>query len=227
MDNKSKEEKVKKTGLPDSSTLTTSTAVDPQPLDTTKPFIVDDFPVPDQVLGQTLQSSMYMKSGDVHSVDKVWFTNDKLGQTLVFSLYTDYYRSSTFLFSNNDIPRKLVEWMELQTNTGLASESEKIENFEGLVRQAKKGKESYFTTNKGFRLGDAKQKVLNGYGNPDRVTKSGNVEIGEWWFTGENSYTGKEDRQGKPLAANSFGHDTTMFFRNDKLIALIFHNNVP
>jgi hypothetical protein len=39
----------------------------------------------------------------------------------------------------------------------------------------------------------------------------------EWGFIGDTFYDDKTDR-GKPVAENSYGHQTTMFFRNNKLI---------
>lgn len=56
---------------------------------------------------------------------------------------------------------------------------------------------------------------------PDGVT------VLSWFFEGENSWDGKTDLHGRPLAAGSFGHTLTMCFRNNQLIGLAINNTVP
>lgn len=62
--------------------------------DTIKRFVVDDYPVTNEMLiDKTSNNSSYKKqSGQTYSYDKAWFGNDTLKQTLVFELYTDYHR---------------------------------------------------------------------------------------------------------------------------------------
>jgi len=198
--------------------------------DTIKRFVVDDFPVTDEMLEDKTSnnSSFPKKSGNIQSLDKAWFSNDTLKQTLVFELYTDKHRMVTFHFYNNDIPKDLINRMELNTDNGdVASLQEKEKSFKGFVNSTTKISQQYFTTDKGFNLGDKKQKALTIYGNPDNKTKEGNIEILEWDFIGDILYDGKTDLRGKPLAKDNYGHQATMFFRNDKLIALVLHNDIP
>ncbi len=54
----------------------------------------------------------------------------------------------------------------------------------------------------------------------------GDVEINDWNFVGDvflENYNDKINRYAK----NSFGYKVTMYFRNDKLIALILMNDIP
>lgn len=53
------------------------------------------------------------------------------------------------------------------------------------------------------------------------------VEKLEWEFIGDESYDRKSDLKGKTLAKDSFGHQIIMYFKKDKLIGLILHNDIP
>ena len=198
--------------------------------DTIKKFVVDDYPVTNEMLAdKTSSNSSYKKqSGQTFSYDKAWFSNDTLKQTLVFELYTDYHRLVTYHFLDNDIPTDLINRMELHIDGGeLASDKQKLKDFSGFLKQTTKINSSYFITDKGFRLGDTKQKAVETYGNPDKQTITDGIEKLEWLFIGDTSYDGKTDLKGKPLADNSFGHQILMYFRNGKLIGQILHNDIP
>lgn len=70
--------------------------------DTIKRFIVEDYPVTYEIMAEQKadNSSSYKKvSGKTQSLDKAWFTNDTLKQTLIFELYTDGYRSAIYHFT--------------------------------------------------------------------------------------------------------------------------------
>lgn len=62
-------------------------------------FTVDDFPVTNRMFRKIYNhnQSFKMKSGKIYSLDKAWFTNDTLDQTLVFELYTDFFRTDIYL----------------------------------------------------------------------------------------------------------------------------------
>ena len=198
--------------------------------DTIKKFVVDDYPVTDEMLAdKTSSNSSYKKqSGQTFSYDKAWFSNDTLKQPLVFELYTDYHRLVTYHFLDNDIPTDLINRMELHIDGGeLASDKQKLKDFSGFLKQTTKINSSYFITDKGLRLGDTKQKAVETYGNPDKQTITDGIEKLEWLFIGDTSYDGKTDLKGKPLADNSFGHQILMYFRNGKLIGQILHNDIP
>ena len=198
--------------------------------DTIMKFVVDDYPVTNEMLAdKTSSNSSYKKqSGQTFSYDKAWISNDTLKQTLVFELYTDYHRLVTYHFLDNDIPTDLINRMELHIDGGeLASDNQKLKDFSGFLKQTTKINSSYFITDKGLRLGDTKQKAVENYGNPDKQTITDGIEKLEWLFIGDTSYDGKSDLKGKPLAANSFGHQILMYFRNGKLIGQILHNDIP
>jgi hypothetical protein len=193
-------------------------------------FTVDDYPVTNNMFGvDNKADAREIKSGPVRSLDKVWFANDVLKQTLVFELYTDDFRNASFQFLNNDIPKELIKRMEIVTEgSELAGYRQKEKYFKGFMRYSKNIDRSYFTTNKGFRLGDKKEKAIAQYGRPDKITRTeGGIETLDWDFTGENVYDGKMNLKGKPLAIDNFGHQVAMFFRNDTLIAIILHNDIP
>lgn len=198
--------------------------------DTVKRFLVDDYPVTNSMLAdKTSNNSSYKKqSGQSYSYDKAWFSNDTLKQILVFELYTDYHRMVTYHFNSNDILTDLIKSMELHTDGGeLASEKQKLKDFGGFLKQSTKINSKYFITDKGFKLGDTKQKAINNYGNPDKSSISNGIEKLEWDFVGDELYDGKIDLKGKPLAKDSFGHQITMYFKNGKLIGQILYNDIP
>lgn len=193
--------------------------------DTLPKLVVDDYPVTDEMLGPNAYSR---KSGEISDVEGAWFSNDTLKQTLVFVLHTDYHRLVTYHFLNNDIPLGIIQRMELHTAGGeLASDKLKQKYFKGFLAQTTKIGRSYFRTNQGFKLGDGKEKAFKVYGKPDKTTNVNGVEEYEWDFVGDILYDSKTKLKRKILAEDSFGHQTRMFFRNNKLIGIIFHNDIP
>ena len=198
--------------------------------DTIKRLVVDDYPVTNEMLAdKTSNNSSYKKqSGQIFSYDKAWFSNDTLKQTLVFELYTDYHRIVTYHFYSNNIPTDLINRMELHIDGGeLASEKQKLKDFSGFLKQTTKINSTNFITDKGFRLGDTKQKAIDNYGKPDKQSMSNGIEKIEWEFIGDTFYDGKTDLKSKPLAKDSFGHQVIMYFKNGKLIGQILHNDIP
>jgi hypothetical protein len=189
-------------------------------------FTVDDFPVTERMIGP--YTGRDHKSGGLLSSDKVWFGNKELNQTLVFELYTDNFRNEIFLFRNDDIPAALIDSMELLTpDSELAPNKQKEKYFHGFLRWTKPIRPQNFISDKGFALGDPKDKALQTYGKPDTRSIARGVETLGWTFVGENEYDGKTNLKGKSLARDSFGHTVTMCFRNDRLIALILQNDIP
>ena len=199
--------------------------------DTIKKLIVDDYPVTNEMFSkQSVDNySTYRKiSGLTQSLDKAWFSNDTLNQILVFELYTDYHRLATYHFYNRDIPKDLIKQLELHTKDGeIAPEKQKLKDFQGFLNQATKINSIYFITNKGLKLGDKKQKAIDLFGAADKQTISDGFEELEWKFVGDNLYDGKENLKGKPLAQDSWGYQVTMFFKDNKLVGQILHNDIP
>jgi len=61
--------------------------------------IPDNYPVTNEMFGYDVKSNgREIKSGNIRSLDKVWFRNDTLKQILVFELYTDNFRNIIFHF---------------------------------------------------------------------------------------------------------------------------------
>lgn len=207
--------------------------------DTIKKLVVDDYPVSDDMLADisSNNSSHKKKSGEIFSLDKVWLSNDTLNQILVFDLYTDYHRLNIFHFLKNDIPSDIISQMELYVSKSKfdnifneATFKQKKNYFSGFVNSAYKINQRYFTTKKGFKLGDKKEKAISVYGNPDKCLTVDNIEKCEWKFEGD--YVESEEihpkvKTKKPFAKDSFGYSVMMYFRNDTIIAIIISNDIP
>jgi hypothetical protein len=199
--------------------------------DTIKRFVIDDYPVTYEMMAEQKAdnySSIIKTSGQTKSLDKAWFTNDTLKQTLIFELYTDGHRLVTYHFYNNEIPDELFDRIILHTPEGeVASKQQKTYDFKGFLTQSVKINSKYFTTDKGLELGDYKQKILNIYGRPDKITAKKGIEKLAWNFAGDILYDGKVDLKGKSLAKDSYGHQAYLFFKNRKLIAQVLYNDIP
>jgi hypothetical protein len=168
-----------------------------------------------------------LKSGSINSYDLAWFSNENSKEILVFNLHTDYHRLYTFHFLANDIPKDLLTRIELFYSNGqLASEEDKMLNFQGLINFSTQVSSNYFRSNKGFQIGDSNQKALTIYGRPDSQSTIDSYEKLVWNFVGDITYDGTE-LYGKPLAKDSFGHQVTMYFKNNKLVAMILFNDMP
>jgi len=196
-----------------------------------KKFIPDDFPVTNKMFAREMKTrdsdAGIRKSGMVESSDKAWFANDSLDQTLVVDLYTDYMRVGYFLFDNNNIQKELIKIMELNTLDGaVASDKQKEKSLKGFIRQARRIRSKYFTSDKGISLGVEKEKVIKAYGRPDKTSRTGNLAALEWNFLGDDDIE-KGVPKGSRVAADSFGHHITAFFQGDKLVALILENDIP
>ncbi len=209
--------------------------------DSIKTFVVDDYPVTNDMISDLYKDNedLKIKSGQIFSLDKAWYTNDTLKQTLVFELYTDYHRLTIFHFQNTDIPTGIIKRMELDISKSkfdnvfdTASYQQKETFFNGFIKSSKHLNQIYFTTNKGFKLSDSKDKVISFYGKPDKVNVDNGIECYEWDFYGEYNPGGefvhneKIDLKGKPVAKSSFGYQLIMYFRNNMLIGLIMHNDI-
>ena len=194
--------------------------------DSVSKFVVDDYPVTDSMF--KLSNDVLIAAG-LRNIDRVWYSNDSLNETLIFEIYTDYFRMNTFHFYNNDIPSGLLKRLVLYDESGnYATEENKANGILSLQKLATLISPKYFITNKGFVLGDTKEKAIDIYGKPDTISILDGVEKLQWKFIGDiYYYDHKRDLKGKPFAEHSFGHTITMFFRDDKLIGLILENEIP
>lgn len=194
--------------------------------DTIPTFNVDDYPVTDTMFKMGINK---LKAAGLASDDQIWFTNDSLRQTLVFDIYTDYYRVNTFHFLYDDIPEELIKKISIYAGDGQYTLKEnKQQALLNMQKHAPGITKNYFTSNKGFSLRDSKNKAIETYGYPDTINIINGVEKLRWNFIGDiYYYDHKIDLKGKPLAENSFGHSITMFFREERLIGMILENDVP
>lgn len=208
-------------------------------LNVSKLMEVDDYPVTNEMLkDKTSNNSSYKrKSDEIFSLDKAWFTNDNLKQTLIFELYTDYHRLYVYHLINNDIPSDLIKQIELSVSKNkfdnifdTATLKQKQTYFSSFINSAIKINQNYFTTKKGFRLGDKKGKAISVYGIPDKCSTVDNIEKCEWKYEGdyvESEETHPKGKRNKPFVKNSFGYSVIMYFRDNHLIGMIICNNIP
>lgn len=205
-------------------------------------FLVDDYPVTDEMLkDKTSNNSTYLKQvGEVYSLEKAWFKNDRLKQTLVFQLYTDYHKMETYHFMNTDVPRSIVEKMELSIAEGKfknmfnsATSEQKINSFDGFIKLSENIDENYFRTQKGLKLGSDKEELIKLYDKPDSTLTEQDFEVLKWSFAGDYNLTGDfasttpSDLKKKMVAKDSFGHILTAYFKDNKLVGLIIENDTP
>ena len=205
-------------------------------------IIVDDYPVTNEMLkDKTSNNSTYLKQvGEVYSLEKAWFTNDRLKQTLVFQLYTDYHRMETYHFMNTDIPISIVEKMELSIAEGKfknmfssATIEQKKNSFDGFINLSEKIDEKYFKTQKGIKLGADKAELIKLYDTPDSTLTEQAFEVLKWTFTGDYNLIGDfastetKDLKKKTVAKDRFGHIVTAYFKDNKLVAQIIENDIP
>ena len=204
--------------------------------DSINTFKVDDYPVTNEMLRKFYNDNPALKiqGGNIFSLEKVWFTNDTLNQTLVFELYTDFHRFYIYHFQNDNIPSGLIKHMTLYVSSGnefkAANYQQKETFFQDFVKSSKRISQKYFTTKKGFNLNDSKAKAIKVYGQPDKKTIENGIECYEWNYFGDyifNSNGEKIDLKGKPVAKDSFGYHVIMYFDNEKLISLILSNDIP
>jgi hypothetical protein len=203
---------------------------------------VDDFPVTDKMFRNLYDHNNFfeMRSGKIISMDKAWFTNDTLEQTLVFELYTDFFRMDTYLFKNSDIPPGIIKRMELyvtkdscETCFDLVDYKQKAPFFKGFIKKSKRISKKFFISNKGFKISDLKENTLKIYGQPDHDEINDGIECCEWDFYGDDQlkYDSTNNKNiylnGKPVAKDSFGNIILMYYRNNKLIGYIISNIIP
>lgn len=191
------------------------------PLSDTVPLLVtDDYLVTDKML-----EKKKIINGQTYSEEFVWFTNDTLNQTVIFELYTDYHRLSVIHIFNDKIPGGLFE--KLTEASGATYPGGSIDSIENKIKSAEKISSRYFVSLKGIQLGKKKSDVINTYGPVDTIIKFKDSEMYSWDFMGDAFLSENKTAKNKPYAQNSFGYQVKMFFRNDILIAMYLHNDIP
>lgn len=195
--------------------------------------IPDDFPVTDDMLAANRN---IVKVEGLSLEGLIFFKNTALKQAIIFEPYTDYHRYLTYLFYYDNIPSELTEVMELHNKNGdYVPNKEKKAAIEKIVAKTPEIRARYFMSDKKIVLGESKEKVLVHYPyEPYTVTKNNNIETFKWQFEGDNelgdisiSEEDEGEKNNNPRVQNSYGHEVTMIFENNVLIALIIFNNIP
>ena len=188
--------------------------------DTTQFVIPDDYAITNKML-----EKKYYINGKSFSEEFVWFTNDTLNQSLIFELYTDYHRLSVTHILNNDIPEALFEKVLHATESDYKQANKGSITLK--IKSADKINSRYFISEKGFQLGDMKQNAIKIYSQPDTIIKFNDSEMYSWDFFGDSLPPEEKRNSNKPFAKESFGYHVKMFFRNNRLIAMTLHNEIP
>ena len=192
-----------------------------------KYIIPDDYSVPDSLIKDLIEEKSDL---DLFRLDRVWFKNDSLNQVLIFELYTDYYRMSTYNF-NKDF---LFDYFLINHNPHRKIKTDKFKNTENKIKfyerfysNSKDINQSFFKTNNGLSLNQNKDEILNILGNPDKLEKIVDFEYLEWNYDGELNNTYFGDTLTGTIAKDSWGFSYKMYFKNNKLIGLIIDNEIP
>lgn len=173
---------------------------------------------------------------DLASFDNAWFINKEKTKCQIIGLYTDCIRTTEYLFNIKDIPisyyqRLYINWnpkvSKKLLDEGLPSFSYVKSKIHQFYKQARIVNEKYFTTKRNIRLGCKFSKLESLFGNPDSTSPCENGQVYHWYFDGENSYISKNDISNKPLIKNSFGYEVEAYFISNKLVGIIYYNEVP
>lgn len=196
----------------------------PTPEQMVKPYFADNYPVTDKMFGKAT-SSRPVKTEHLESQNTAWFTNDSLKQTLSFILFSDNERLVTSCFDNDNVPNEVIEKMDLNdAQMYTASAEDKLVYFKEFFKKAKKIETKYFTSNKGFKIGDPKEKAIKQYGKPDSVKTVEGFEKYYWNPVGAQVSKQPAVDEKDLLLIDEKKQFITMYFKNNKLATIIFDN---
>ncbi|MFH0896095.1 MAG: hypothetical protein V2A54_16805 [Bacteroidota bacterium] len=192
-------------------------------------IIPDDYPVTNEMFKDCRTEK---NIEEVFSFDKAWFKNQELGEVLIFELYTDYHRSAIYHCKSDFLFSDLIKQVELHRKTGastfdLADEGKKQKVFKKFFDNSVEIDKSYFRTNQGISLGICKSDAIKKYGNPSSDTAINNIIILKWDFQGDYAIAETGDKPKGKVAKDSFGFHVIMYFKLDKLVAMILINDIP
>jgi hypothetical protein len=185
----------------------------------------DGFPVPDDYLRSFYKE---LNINEVYSFDKGWFKNKQLNAFLVIDLVTDLNRSAYYLFNSNFIDSTMLKYIELHIKTGVSTfdyirdENRYLQAFKMFVDSANEIDKKYFVSNKGIYLGMNKSEVLIRYNNSHKTKILNGVEVYKWDCIYPKP-TGVYDTVVEESLPDDFGIHVKMYFRLNKLIALIIN----
>jgi len=169
---------------------------------------LDDYPVTDSML----RSSMKEINGISIEINGIsssgnWFVDETMSETLVFSLYTDYHRMYTYHFLNSeDVPQEIKKELPIEDEDTVRQDKEINAHIHDFIGAARKIDKRYFTSIKGRRLGDTKEKVLQSLGTPSNYSINNDVEKYIW----EINSTSR----------------TILYFKKNKLVSVAIYRNL-
>lgn len=193
----------KKTDEPDAHYAKTSPVV-VGTMDST----LDDYPVTDSML----RYSLIERNGIPEEINGIsssgyWFVDETKSETLVFDLFTDYHRMYTYHFLNSeDMPQEIKGALFIEVEDTVRQDKEINAHIHDFIGAAKKIDKRYFTSIKGRRLGDTKEKVLQSLGTPSNCLINNDVEKCIWEIDSTNR--------------------TVLYFKKNKLIAVAIYRNL-
>src|SRR6201999_4582195 len=118
----------------------------------------DDYCIDLEKYGNPYKDSLVVNN--IHAYYQDWFTNDSLGETIVYELGTDWSRNSVYHFINKNIPVEIIKEMELDTLNGDEAKpahiNTKVKVIPGFIKAAKRIQGRYFVSCDGFKFGDDK-----------------------------------------------------------------------
>jgi hypothetical protein len=163
--------------------------------------ILDDYPVTENMFYNTTSTEI----GKVTSRAN-WFSNDQLTETLIFELYTDNHRMFTYHFLNKEVGRELKNLIHFDFEGQEVKQENEIENhYNDFIKTSKKIDQKCFTSLKGQKLGDSKEKILKQLGSPIEKETLNTIEKYTW---------------GIPT------NKTEMYLKKNKLIAIIIYRDL-
>lgn len=193
-----------------------------------KKLIADDFSIPNDFLEAAPDdkiSEHKLEYKELISMERKWFTNSEQSQTIAIELYTDKHRLRTHYFDNKDVPLDLINEMTFlsKENGEFASNLLKQKYFKGFIGLADVIEPNYFKSNKSFVIGSNIGKAIETYGLPHQKLSIEGIDKLHWKFEGDVFALATKEN----LVEDSFGHEVTMYFRNDKLIGMVLYNAIP
>jgi hypothetical protein len=192
-------------------------------------IIPDDYPVTNAMF-EKFRSEINID--EVFSFDKAWFKNQEMGEVLIFYLYTDYFRLAIFHCKSDFFFSDFIKQVELHRKTGMSTfdlvdEKKKQEVLKKFYDNSVEIDKSYFRTTQGTRLGISRSDAISKYGIPSSDTSMNRIRILKWDFQGEYAIEEFGEKPKGKIAKDSFGYHVIMYFKMEKLVAMILINDIP
>ncbi|MGL4597601.1 MAG: hypothetical protein ACRCYO_08740 [Bacteroidia bacterium] len=194
--------------------------------DTVGTWIPDNYPITEAMLREN-RKAVYKKT--LKTYDDILFIDSTSKQFILFSLGTDYHVSVIFHFYYASLPLLVNERLPIYFRNGsMINKRSKRRKADESAPLGKKIAPHYFISEKGIRLGNSKQKLIQLYGLPDSTSTHEEIEYCEWNYEGDILYPDNKKHLNNPhLAKNSFGHQVSLFFKHEKLVGIILTNHEP